>query len=314
MNAQLTFTLLCFLAPLLARADILDVYGNLTERTVLCSSALPFPPEALISDLPAEKANAIARIESELAKRGIAVVQDGPHFVRLFPENQRGFLKDMPLRGAELAAATSEKTVPAGAFKFVGMNPGGVLRIYASISRRTILRPATLPSSLMSLKITCPLTREEAAYAIATVLALNGIAVVEDGEQFAQAVPLGQRGLVTARAPKTEPAAKRLDPKEVPSMDTDFNQDPTAPKPNPSDHPAKRLLEFYASLAKKATVPSIGFDEIPIWFHIETPLSKPELLYAIGITLALNHLTIIPVDDQGIRLGQVGDLGKRTGK
>jgi len=100
MIAKPTITLMCFLAPLLAGADPLDVYGNLTGKTVLMPSALPFLSDAIISDLPTEKTNAIARIESELSKRGIAVVQDGPHFVRVSPENQRGFMTNVSLRGS----------------------------------------------------------------------------------------------------------------------------------------------------------------------------------------------------------------------
>ena len=67
MIAKPALTLLCFLAPLLTGADPLDVYGSLTEKTVLMSSALPRLSDALIADLPTEKTNAIARIESELS-------------------------------------------------------------------------------------------------------------------------------------------------------------------------------------------------------------------------------------------------------
>jgi len=41
MITKPALTLLCLLAPLLAGADPLDVYGNLTEKTVLMSSMLP---------------------------------------------------------------------------------------------------------------------------------------------------------------------------------------------------------------------------------------------------------------------------------
>lgn len=82
----------------------------------------------------------------------------------------------------------------------------------------------------------------------------------------------------------------------------------------PPARPAKRLLEFYASLTGKTAEASKGFDELPIWFSVETPLSKSELLYAIETTFALNHLAVIAVDDHRIRLGHLTDPSKGAGK
>jgi hypothetical protein len=83
MTAKPALTLACFLAPLLAGADTLDAYGNLTGKTVLMSSALPRLPDSIIADLPADKTNAIAKIEGALSEQGLEVAQDGPHFVRV---------------------------------------------------------------------------------------------------------------------------------------------------------------------------------------------------------------------------------------
>src|SRR5436190_8305931 len=106
MIAKRTLTLLCLLAPLLAAAgppDALDVYASLIEKTLLMPLQLPFLSDPIISDLPTEKTNAIARIESEFAKQGIAVIHDGPHFVILLLEKQRPSLtNDLSLLGAEI--------------------------------------------------------------------------------------------------------------------------------------------------------------------------------------------------------------------
>ena len=109
MTIRPALTLLCLFAPLVAGADTLDEYGNLTGKTVLMPSGLPSLPDAIIADLPAEKTNAIARIESAVAERGLEVVQDGPHFVRVFRREARDSLTHAPLRGAELAASKGEE-------------------------------------------------------------------------------------------------------------------------------------------------------------------------------------------------------------
>jgi hypothetical protein len=328
-KAALTFA--CFLAPLWAGADPLGVYGKLTEKTVLMSSVLPLLSDGMITDLPSEKTNAIARIESELSKHGINVVQDGPHFVRVFPENMRSLMTNVSLRGAELAIAKSRPSLPAGSINFSGAPLNSVLPIYAEFNQRTILRPAMLPRIDVRLQNTCPLTREEAAYALATVLTLNGFAMVEDGERFVQVVPMPERAQLTIRAPKPEPDAKLLDPNKVPSLG---NSDPARPVTklagdlkrlqkalydfihykSPPDRSANRLLELYASLADKTAELTKTFDGRPIWFHIDTPVSKSELLYAIETTFTLNNLAIIQTGDQRIRLEQIADLGKGTGK
>ena len=329
-----TLTFICLLAPLLVRASPLDVYGNLLQKTVLMPSAMPYLPEAITADLPTEKTNAIAWIESELSKRGIAVVQDGPHFVLVVPEHLRGFLTNVAPYVAEPATSKSQLAMPGGAIDFAGADLGQVLPIYAALSQGTILRPMTLPSPVVRLKSNCPLSLEEAVYAMSTILALNGIAVVEDGERFVQVVPMAQRAHVRTRAPKPEPGARLFDPKKVPSTGvTDFPRPLTEMErieqeyerlriefyhfihyKGPPERPAKRLLEFYASLAGKTAEASRNFDTLPIWFHIETPVSKADLLYAIETTFALNSLAIVHLDEQRIRVGHISEQGKGTGK
>ena len=335
MTAKPTLTLICLLAPLLAGAGQLDAYGVLIRKTVLMPSGLPDLSGAIPSDLPTEKTNAIAFIEGELSKRGLAVVQDGPHFVIVVRESQRSFLTNVTLYRAGPATSEPLTTGPAvSIIDFTMADLGQCLSIYAAISHRTLLRPMTLPCPTVNLKNTCPLTIDETAYAIATVLALNGIAVVEDGERFAQVVPMAERAHVKTRAPKREPGAKLFDPKKLPSTGfTDFPRPLTEMErieqeyqrlrnefyhyihyKSPPERPAKRLLEFYASLAGKTAEASRNFDVLPIWFHIETPVSKAELLYAIETTFALNNLAIIHLDDQRIRLGHPTELVKGTGK
>jgi hypothetical protein len=84
--------------------------------------------------------------------------------------------------------------------------------------------------------------------------------------------------------------------------------------PTPRTPPALRLLELYATLAGKTVVPSKNFEGVGIWFHVETPLTKGELLYPIETTFALHKVAIIPVDDNTIRLGHISRALRSTGK
>jgi hypothetical protein len=301
------------------------VYGNLVGKTLLMPSALAPPPDSIVSDLPAEKTNAIARIENEFLKNGIIVVQDGPSFARLLPQVDSYSLTNPPLRGAQLAAAQSAQS--SGMINFLGTDLNQVLQVYANVRRRTILRPVTLPLPVIRLTSQRPLTLEEMSYAIETVAGLNGVAMVDDGEKFVQVVPWFERSQVTAGAPKAGPDEKLFDPKEVPSLG---DSNPMKPQTRverelqrikkalydffhykgPQDRPARRLLELYAGLTDKRTEPSKEFGARPIWFHIEAPLTKRELLYAIETTFKLNGLLVVPVDENRIRLDPLAQTGR----
>jgi len=185
------------------------------------------------------------------------------------------------------------------------------LAVYADMRQRTILHPATLPRPTVSLKTQCALTREEAIYALAKGFELDGICLVDDGAKFVQVVPMAQRAWANTRAPKPEPGAKLFDPEKVPPIGL-------SPFPSPQTktdrNAAQRLLEFYANLAAKAAVPEPKYEGARIWFHISTPLSKSELLYAIETTFALDGFAIIPVDDHSIRLGRPAQAPRNNGE
>jgi hypothetical protein len=331
---SLLVLLLCSLVPFVAGADTLDFYGYLTGKTVLMPSGLPALPDSIIADLPTDKTNAIAKIEGAFSERGLEVVQDGPHFVRVLRKEARGSLTNAPLRGAELATSPANGGLGLGKINFTQADLNQVLALYASLSQRTVLRPVTLPVPTINLKTQCALTKEEALYAFETVLALNGVCVVDDGPKFVQVVSAWQRDQVKKAAPKPEPGAKLFDPKKVPSVGPPGSSMPSPPPPKPVNevqrieqeierlqkafynflHPpdpskpaARRLFELYARLADKTAVPSPKFDGLGIWFHVDTPLSKSELIYAIETTFTLNNLAVIPVDEDKIRLGHISE-------
>jgi hypothetical protein len=76
----------------------------------------------------------------------------------------------------------------------------------------------------------------------------------------------------------------------------------------------QRLLELYASLADKKAESSKDYETQLVWFHVTTPLSKSELLYAIETTFALNNLVITPVGKDAVRLGPNMEPGKDAGR
>lgn len=64
-----------------------------------------------------------------------------------------------------------------------------VLTLYAELTQRTVLRATSLPKVQVMLSNQTPWSAEEAVQALDTVLAMNGIAMVNVGDKFVSAVP-----------------------------------------------------------------------------------------------------------------------------
>ena len=92
-----------------------------------------------------------------------------------------------------LVAAEPEDELPAGQINFQGVDLNQVLKIYAQLVGRTLLR-ANLPDAKIVLETQTPLTKTETIQALQAVLALNGISLVNIGDKFVKVVPSGEAG------------------------------------------------------------------------------------------------------------------------
>ncbi|HOX59036.1 MAG TPA: hypothetical protein P5205_18015 [Candidatus Paceibacterota bacterium] len=96
------------------------------------------------------------------------------------------------------SGSAAQTEVLAGTLDFQNAELTQVLAIYQEISKRTVIRPTTLPAPTISLRNQTPLTRVEALQLMDTVLAANGIAMVLAGDTAVKAVPVAQ---ATAESP-----------------------------------------------------------------------------------------------------------------
>jgi hypothetical protein len=317
-----TLALWCFLIPSLAGAELLDIYGAVTGKTVLMSSSWPRLKDVTMPASTTNQTAMIAWAESELAKQGMAIIPDGPHFVVILPEFWRSLMTNISLRGAEFSKSQSSASMGTGTLDFRGASVEDSLRVYSTCAHRNILRPARLPIGQLKIKSSSTLSREEIAYAMETLLALNDIAIVEDGTKFAQVLSMAQRGLVKTNAPASKPGEELLDPNKVPAVGV---ADPIRPRSKterdldhwrkvladflhfkpPQDRSAGDLLELYADLADKSVEPSKDLDATPVWFKVTMPMTKRELLYAIETTFGLENLHIVSKSQAKVQLERV---------
>lgn len=291
------------------------------------SSALPqvlqdFDPK----ELPADTNAAVAFIESELRRQGLALIQGSEFFVCLVPtvwinSPGAGFLSTLKPPSAD--SITNEPLTTA---LFDPASGDQVLKFYSELRSRTLLGSSRLPLPPVILRTQRALTRNQMIYAITVLLALNNIAAVDDGEKFVQVVPVEMLSQVVTNSPKPSANAVVLDPKEVPKFKTEgtpvrinqlnqlyrrFFHDTPPWTPRPVD----RLVEFYAELTDQKSVPSKTHGLTPVMFEVTTPLTKEELIYAIETILRLEGLEIAKADKNKIGpvpLGTRPRLDKET--
>jgi len=100
-----------------------------------------------------------------------------------------------PANGAAVTGlATSAKnddeaTFAPGMIKFQDSDLLQVLDIYQDLTGRTVVRPNSLPATKVSVRSQTPLSRKEAVQLLDTVLAMNGITMIPQGEKSVKAVP-----------------------------------------------------------------------------------------------------------------------------
>jgi hypothetical protein len=286
------------------KADPLDLYAGMTHKTIL-HGYVPRLPDSLLPKMLTGTNEAIKALRDELFILGYNLVPAGEKFVQILPVSEGTNLHSAPL--FHNSGATNDEKV-ANQTISLNIDLNTFLSVFTGVTRRTVLRPGTLPIVILSLKCTTPLTHEELNYAMGVVLSLSGFAVVEDGAKFAWVVPARSIAVVHANAPKPEPGAALIDPTNVPVVKPPSpmmaaSRPPGASLP-PTSAPATLddLMTFYATQQGKTFQPSPQSANRSIIFEVRTPLTKAELLYAVETTMALNELVIAPVDDKTLRL------------
>lgn len=109
---------------------------------------------------------------------------------------------------ATTGVPADEETFPPGLIKFQDADLIQVLDVYQELTGRTVMRPASLPATKITIRSQTTLTRREAIMALDTILAMNQITMIPQGEKFVKAVTQAQA--VTEAKPFTE-----IDPEDL---------------------------------------------------------------------------------------------------
>jgi len=332
-----------FTSPLSRTDTALDIYEELTGLTVLRPAAMPQLPADLVTKLSQTTNEAVSLIEAELKKSRFEILRKANLFAVVVPV---GFTNIPPGKRLEslippansvnqpASAPAAEDRLPAGTVNFANTDLNIVLAIYGELENRTILRPVALFCPPVRFRTQKALSKAQVIYGFKLLLALNGIAVIEDGPHFVEVVPFNQLSQVKPHAPKAEESERLIDPKRVPTFTwtpgsprippppasaqtrvsnelariyvegrTKLGLPPAAPpKPVAGD-----LAEYYAKVSGLSFIRTNQLDNTSVIFALRTPVTKAELLYAIETTFDLNNLALVPVGNKAIRVGHISE-------
>jgi general secretion pathway protein D len=146
-----------------------------------------------------------------------------------------------------------ESVIKAGMIRFEKVDLEQVLRFYAELIKKTILRPAVLPAAQISLTTQTDLSESEAKQALDAVLALNGITIVDFGPRFVKVVP-------AAQAPSVGPEINTNSPGQLASMGQFVTRVHQLKYTKPSE--VASILQPFASQGMAAAVTPIEASQI----------------------------------------------------
>jgi len=170
--------------------SVLALFARFTNRTLLRSSLLP-QITLTLNATANNAAEAAQAFQAALAGKAICSVPDGDRFLMVVPKAAAARVKPL---AAQLKPAPDSggELFPAGMIQFFDSPPAQVLEVYASVLGRKVQPPKPWPAGVargIKLETQTPLSKEEASYALATVLEWAGLKLIPVGADLLKAVP-----------------------------------------------------------------------------------------------------------------------------
>jgi hypothetical protein len=274
-------------------------YQRLINKTVLYPSSLPAFTPSLLDNLPAAPGEAIARLQTEFSEHNLKLVDDlDPAFVLLVPADMDLATQFAALKPSDphLSAPGSSDLIPPGVMDCRAADLKDALTLYSELANRTVLASDNLPPLGISFRSQTALTKAQANYMMKRVLLLNGVAVVNDGPHLVQVLLLSELNRLRTNAPIPSASDPIVPQDQVPVFKRALQRSSLPHIPNQPvvvvSDPGPSLFDYYCTLSGLQPDSSAA-PASRISFKIQTPLTKPELLYAIEKTFELNGFALV---------------------
>jgi hypothetical protein len=297
--------------------EALELYQDYSWKTVIRSANLPALAE-FNKPVPSSDTNGMRIVlENELRNKGIEFVPLGGVIVMAVESgwknspaaNYIATIKPRQPSSPSVSVSTdeqpAEETIAPGTIDFRAADLDQFLELYGMLVNRNILRPTQLAAPTFKLRTQTPFTKSAVIYLLEVLLAMNGIASVQDGANFVQVVPLNQIPTLSLRAPLRDNSEPLLRPEEVPTIgyfDRVLKPAREMPKQVSPKNSANDVIAYYAGLTGRVSTPSKDWGQMRVVFRPQTRLTKAEFRYALETVLKLNGMSIVELDDKTISL------------
>jgi len=170
--------------------QVLDIYQDLTGRTILRPQSLPPGKISVRSQTPLTRNQVIWMLDTLLlVQTGVAMKPEGDKFVFAVPKERKGGLPKFNAR-TTAAKAKAVSSLPPGAMKFQDADIQQMVQVYAGLAGRKALPLAPdMPHITFSIRSQQPFSPAEAMFALEAVAALNNARLELVGENGVQIVP-----------------------------------------------------------------------------------------------------------------------------
>jgi len=171
---------------------VLRLYGEFSERTLLRSQPLPNVTFTGGGSAP-DRMAAAQILQTLLAQRELAAIPDGDKFIMVVRKAQAATVTPRSAALTPSASNPQSEMLPAGAIIFPNTDVAQVIQIYAELVGRKLDQSSPIPlRGTIQFRSQTPLTRDEARYALDTVLSWAGVKMVPVDPDFVRPVPVGE--------------------------------------------------------------------------------------------------------------------------
>jgi len=264
--------------------QVLEVYQELSGRTVLSGGNLPSAAVDLQNAAVLPPPAAAQALETILAEKGIALSAVGEKIACAVRIGDEAAIDALPPFPAPVEPHLAE-VLPPGMIKFQEADILQALEIYQELAGRSVVRAPVLRGKI-TVRSQTPLRRAEAVWLMVAAAQLTGTRIVPDGEKFAVAIPREK----TSPVVRSNPSLVRPENEQtLPAGMIRFSgAEPAA------------VLAVYAELCHRKAGSSDGIPPARFFITTQTSLTTKEALHGLDLVAALHGLEFVPVDEDKI--------------
>ena len=158
-------------------SEVLHIYGELTDRTMIRAFPLPAPPISFQNYTPLTREESIYALTAVLALNGVSVAAADEHLLLVVPSVQEGKIAALLSQKGPLDYSSLTNTVPS---RSVNIPFGGLDMIataYGQLAERKLEVGPSVPPIELGLTTQTALTTGEALRALDLLLGLHGLKV-----------------------------------------------------------------------------------------------------------------------------------------